>query len=75
MDAMVKYAERVIKVRIPIESEEDPLKIFEEISRKFGRKLTMAEIEKTLEERYGPAPVYKPSRIMTNNFIIPHRPI
>ena len=53
-DTMVRYAERVIKVRIPIESDEDPLKIFEEVSKKFGRKLTMAEIEKTLEERYGP---------------------
>jgi len=53
-DAMVRYAERVIKVQIPIESDEDPLKIFEEVSKKFGRKLTMEEIEKTLEERYGP---------------------
>ena len=51
---MVRYAERVIKVQIPIESDEDPLKIFEEVSKKFGRKLTMDDIEKTLEERYGP---------------------
>ncbi len=53
-DAMARYAERVIKVRIPIESDEDPLKIFEELSQKHGRKLTMEEIERTLEERYGP---------------------
>lgn len=54
IDAMAKYAERIIKVRVPIESDEDPLKIFEEISRKHGRKLTMEEIERTLEDRYGP---------------------
>jgi hypothetical protein len=49
---MVKYAERVIKVRIPIEPEEDLIKLFEETAKKYGRKLTMADIEKVLEERY-----------------------
>jgi len=53
-DAMVKYAERMIKVRVPIQPEEDLIKLLEEMAKKFGRKLTMEEIEKTLEERYGP---------------------
>jgi len=51
---MVKYAERMIKVRVPIQPEEDLIKLLEEMAKKFGRKLTMEEIEKTLEERYGP---------------------
>jgi hypothetical protein len=41
---MVRYAERLIKVRIPVHSEEDLLKLCEETSRKYGRKLTMDDI-------------------------------
>ena len=50
---MARYAERVIKVRIPIQVEEDLMAILEETTRRFGRKLTMKEIERGLEERYG----------------------
>jgi hypothetical protein len=48
--ASTMYTERVMKVRIPIESEEDPLKIFEETRKRFGRKMTMKDIEKLLED-------------------------
>jgi len=51
--AMTKYNERMIKVRVPIQPEEDLLKLLEETTRKFGRKLTMADINKVLEEGYG----------------------
>ena len=51
--AMARYAERIIKVRIPIRVEEDLISILEETTKKFGRRLTMEEIEKGLEERYG----------------------
>jgi len=50
---MTKYNERMIKVRVPIQPEEDLLKLLEETTRKFGRKLTMADINKVLEEGYG----------------------
>ena len=46
---MARYAERVIKVRIPIQVEEDLMAILEETTRRFGRKLTMVDIEKGLE--------------------------
>jgi hypothetical protein len=48
--ASAMYTERVMKVRIPVESEEDPLKIFAETRKKFGRKLTIKGIDKLLED-------------------------
>jgi hypothetical protein len=50
IEANSMYTERVMKVRIPIESSEDPLKIFEETRRKYGKKLTMKDIDKLLED-------------------------
>jgi len=50
---MSKYSERVIKVRIPLQSDEDLNTLLEETTRKFGRKLKMADIETVLKERYG----------------------
>ena len=50
IEANSMYTERVMKVRIPIESSEDPLKIFEETRRKFVKKLTMKDIEMLLDE-------------------------
>ena len=50
IEANTMYTERVMKVRIPIESSEDPLKIFEESRKKYGKKLTMNDIEKLLED-------------------------
>ena len=47
------HSERVMKVRIPIESGEDPLKIFERIRKKHGRKMTMKDIEELLSDRFG----------------------
>ena len=47
------YVERVMKVRIAIESDEDPLKIFEELRKKHGKKMTMDEVESLLEGRFG----------------------
>lgn len=47
--AMTKYAERTINVRVPIQAEEDLLKILEETTKRFGRKMSMADIEKVLE--------------------------
>lgn len=44
------YTKRVMKVRIPIESEDDPLKIFAETRKKFGRKMTIKKIERLLED-------------------------
>jgi hypothetical protein len=51
--AMTKYTERMIKVRVPIQPEEDLIKLLEETTKKFGRKLSMADIENVLEESYG----------------------
>jgi hypothetical protein len=48
--ASAMYTERVMKVRIPIGSREDPLKIFEETRKKYRRKITMKEIEKLLQD-------------------------
>jgi len=50
---MTKYTERMIKVRVPIQPEEDLIKLLEETTKKFGRKLSMADIENVLEESYG----------------------
>jgi hypothetical protein len=49
--ALTRYAERVIKVRIPIQVEEDLMKILEETTKRFGRRMSMAEIEKGLSGR------------------------
>jgi hypothetical protein len=51
--AMTKYTERMIKVRVPIQPEEDLMKLLEETTKKFGRKLSMADIENVLDESYG----------------------
>ena len=53
IEASVMHSERVMKVRIPIESGEDPLKIFERIRKKHGRKMTMKDIEELLSDRFG----------------------
>jgi len=52
-DIMSKHAERIIKVRIPLESDEDPLEIFEEMRKKHGKKMTMDDIERLLAGRFG----------------------
>jgi hypothetical protein len=44
-----KYAERVIKVKTPVRAEEDLMKILEETTKRFGRRMSMADIEKILE--------------------------
>jgi hypothetical protein len=46
---MTKYAEKTIKVRVPVQLEEDLMKILEETTKRFGRKMSMADIEKDLE--------------------------
>jgi hypothetical protein len=48
-----KRPERAKKVRAPNHAKEDPLKIFEEIRQKYGRKMTMKDIEELLADRYG----------------------
>jgi hypothetical protein len=47
--AMTKYAERTIKVRVPVQAEEDLMKILEETTRRFGRRMSIGDIEKILE--------------------------
>ena len=44
-----KYAKRVIKVRTPVRAEEDLMKILEETTKRFGRRMSMADIENVLE--------------------------
>jgi hypothetical protein len=48
-----KQSEKSTKVHAPTQSEEDPLKIFGQVRRKYGRKLTMQDIEELLADRYG----------------------
>ena len=51
--AMTKYAERTIKVRVPVQAEEDLMKILEETTGRFGRRMSMADIGNVLEnERF-----------------------
>lgn len=47
------YAERIMKVQIPIDDKIDWRKELEEFNRKYGRKLDPDEINRMLHERFG----------------------
>jgi hypothetical protein len=54
-----KRPARAKKGATPSQPKEDPLKVFEEIRQKYGRKMTMKDIEELLSDRYSPARIGK----------------
>ena len=48
-----KRPEKVVKARPSIHAEKDPLRIFAQIRRNYGRELTMHDIEELLADRRG----------------------
>ena len=50
---MPNYAERIMKVRIPIDDTIDWLGELEAFRKKYGRKLDPEQIDRLLHERFG----------------------
>jgi len=53
IDAMPNYAERIMKVRIPIDDRTDWLRELEAFRKKYGRKLDPKRVNRLLHERFG----------------------
>ena len=47
------YAERIMKVQIPIDDRVDWLKELEQFNRRYGRKLDPEEVNRILHELFG----------------------
>jgi hypothetical protein len=47
------YAERIMKVQIPLDDNIDWLKELEKFNKKYGRKLDPEEVNRLLHERFG----------------------
>lgn len=52
-DKMPGYAERIMKVRIPIDERVDWLRQIEAFRQRYGRKLDPKLVDRMLHERFG----------------------
>jgi hypothetical protein len=53
IEAMPNYAERIMKVRIPIDERVDWLKELEAFRQRYSRKLDPVQVDRMLHERFG----------------------